>query len=115
MDSSGKVVGVSPVSNIAVYTGTLRSSPPTPNPNLNTFDVSYDFNQYFGIPGKQSFVVSKGDGPSNNGPYFKEDGTDALCSITGTYGSPGAYDCINADPATGLSASPYNSFTMSAK
>lgn len=61
VDSTGKVVGVSPVSNIAVYTGTLRSSPPNPNPNLNTFEVSYDFNQYFGIPGKQSFVVSKGD------------------------------------------------------
>ena len=115
VDWSGKVMPISPISNIAVYTGTLRNSPPTPNPDLTTFNVSYDFNQYFAIPGKQSFVVSKGDGPSNNGPYFKEDGTDALCSITGTYGSPGAYDCANADPVTGLSASPYNSFTMSAK
>ena len=59
-----------------------------PNPDFNTFQVTYDFNRYFDIPGKQSFVVSKGDGPSNNGPYFKENGTDALCSITGTYGSP---------------------------
>ncbi len=115
IDGSGKVLPISPISNIAVYTGTLRSSPPTPNPDLNTFNVSYDFNQYFAIPGKQSFVVSKWDGPSNNGPYFKENGTDALCSITGTYGSPGAYDCADPDPVTGISASPYNSFTMSAK
>jgi hypothetical protein len=115
VDASGKVMPISPISNIAVYTGTLRSSPPTPNPDLNTFNVSYDFNQYFAIPGKQSFVVSKWDGPSNNGPYFKENGTDALCSITGTYGSPGAYDCVDPDPVTGISASPYNSFTMSAK
>jgi hypothetical protein len=114
IDGSGKVLPISPISNIAVYTGTLRSSPPSPDPDLNTFNVSYNFNQYFAIPGKQSFVVSKGDGPANNGPYFKEDGTSPLCSITGTYGSS-PYDCANADPVTGISASPYNSFTMSAK
>jgi uncharacterized cofD-like protein len=57
----------------------------SPNPDLNTFNITYNFNQYFAIPGKQSFVVSKGDGPSYNGPYFKENGVSALCSITGTY------------------------------
>ncbi len=115
VNGSGKVVGISPVSNIAVYTWVLRTTALTPNPNLNNFEVTYDFNRYFGIPGKQSFVVSKGDGPSYNGPYFKENGTDALCSITGTYGSPWVYDCADPDPATGISASPANSFTMSAK
>lgn len=60
-------------------------------------------------------MVSKGDGPAYNGPYFKENGTDALCSQTGTYTGSSFYDCATADPVTGLSASPYNSFTMTAK
>lgn len=88
IDGSGKVLPISPISNIAVYTGVLRTTTLTPNPDLNTFNVTYNFNQYFAIPGKQSFVVSKGDGASYNGPYFKENGVSALCSITGTYGSP---------------------------
>jgi hypothetical protein len=114
INGSGKVLPISPISNIAVYTWVLRTTPLSPNPDLNTFDVTYNFNQYFAIPGKQSFVVSKWDGPSNNGPYFKENGTSPLCSITGTYGTS-PYDCANPDPATGISASPYNSFTMTAK
>jgi hypothetical protein len=35
--------------------------------------------------------------------------------MNGTYGGAGAYDCADPDPATLLSASPYNSFTMTAK
>jgi trimeric autotransporter adhesin len=120
VNASGKVLPISPISNIAVYTWVLRTTVLTPNPDLNTFNITYDFNQYFAIPGKQSFVVSKWDGASNNGPYFKENGTSGLCTRTdpyantlGTWNNP--YDCPDADPATWLSASPYNSFTMSAK
>lgn len=84
-----------------------------PNPNLNNFEITYDFNRYFDIPGKQSFVVSKGDGPSYNGPYFRENGVSALCSWSGSYGTS-PYDCATAGP-DGLSASPNNSFTITAK
>ncbi len=81
-----------------------------PNPDLNTFQITYDYNRYFAIPGRQSFVVSNGSTASNNGPYFKENGVSSLCSDGN---SP--YDCAIADPVTGISASPLNSFTMSAK
>jgi hypothetical protein len=92
----------------------------TPNPDLNTFNITYDFNRYFAIPGKQSFVVSSGNSSSYNGPYFKENGTNGLCSRTDPFASAfGAgnnpYDCADPDPVTGISASPFNSFTMSAK
>lgn len=72
INASGKVLPISPISNIAVYTWVLRTTALSPNPDLNTFDVTYNFNQYFGIPGKQSFVVSKWDGPSYNGPYSRK-------------------------------------------
>jgi hypothetical protein len=114
INGSWKVLPISPISNIAVYTWVLRTTALNPNPDLNTFDITYDFNQYFAIPGKQSFVVSQWNGPSYNGPYFKENGTSPLCSINGTYGTS-PYDCADADPVTWLSASPYNSFTMTAK
>ena len=114
VNASGKVLPISPISNIAVYNGIDRTTVLSPNPDLNTFNITYDFNRYFAIPGKQSFVVSNGSSSSYNGPYFKENGTDALCSTTGTYGAS-AYDCANPDPVTWLSASPYNSFTMTAK
>ena len=113
VNASGKVLPISPVSNIAVYTWVLRTSSLSPNPDVGTFQVTYDFNKYFDIPGKQSFVVSKGDGPSNNGPYFRENGTSSLCSWNGGYGSS-PYDCATNGP-DGLSASPWNSFTMTAK
>ena len=114
VDGSGKVLPISPISNIAVYTAVDRVTTLNPNPDLNTFNITYDFNRYFAIPGKQSFVVSNGSSASYNGPYFKENWTDALCSINGTYGTS-AYNCEDPDPATGISASPYNSFTMTAK
>jgi hypothetical protein len=114
VNASWKLLPISPISNIAVYTGVLRTTALVPNPDLNTFNITYNYNQYFAIPGKQSFVVSKWDGPSYNGPYFKENGTSPLCSITGTYWSS-PYDCADPDPVTWISASPYNSFTMSAK
>lgn len=114
VNASGKVLPISPISNIAVYNGVDRVTVMNPNPDLNTFNITYDFNRYFAIPGKQSFVVSSGDSSSYNGPYFKENGTSALCSINGTYGTS-PYDCADPDPATSLSASPYNSFTMTAK
>jgi hypothetical protein len=120
VDGSGKVLPISPISNIAVYNGVDRVTVLTPNPDLNTFNITYDFNRYFAIPGKQSFVVSSGNSASYNGPYFKENGANGVCSRTDPYASAvGAgnnpYDCEIADPVTGISASPYNSFTMSAK
>ena len=114
VNASWKVLPISPISNIAVYTGIDRVATLNPNPDFNTFNITYDFNRYFAIPGKQSFVVSNGDSSSYNGPYFKENGTSALCSVNGTYGAS-PYDCAIADPATGISASPHNSFTMTAK
>ena len=114
MNASGKVLPISPISNIAVYNGVDRVTVMNPNPDLNTFNITYDFNRYFAIPGKQSFVVSSGDSSAYNGPYFKENGTSALCSVNGTYGTS-PYDCADPDPVTGISASPHNSFTMTAK
>ena len=110
MNGSGDVVAVSPISNIAVYVGVDRNTALVPNPDLNSFQITYDYNRYFAIPGRQSFVVSNGSTASYNGPYFKENGTSSLCSDGN---SP--YDCSSPDPVTGISASPYNSFTMSAK
>lgn len=114
VNASGKVIPISPISNIAVYNGVDRVTVMSPNPDLSTFNITYDFNRFFAIPGKQSFVVSSGDSSSYNGPYFKENGTSALCSVNGTYGTS-PYDCADPDPATGISASPFNSFTMTAK
>lgn len=114
VNASWKVLPISPVSNIAVYNGVDRVTVMSPNPDLNTFNITYDFNRYFAIPGRQSFVVSTGDSSSYNGPFFKENGVSALCSVNSTYGTS-PYDCAVADPATGISASPHNSFTMTAK
>ena len=113
VDVNGNVI---PISNgdVVVYDGINRATPPTPDPNIAGRQISYDFNNFFDIPTKQSFVVSDGSSASRNGPYFKENGSSALCSWNGTYGSS-AYDCANVDPVTGLSASPHNSFTMTAK
>ena len=113
VDGSGNLVAIPP-GNVAVYTGLARTSPPTPNPDTITQTINYDFNKYFDIPGKATFVVTDGSSAAYNGPYFKENGTSALCSMNGTYGTS-PYDCANPDPTTGLSASPYNSFTMTAK
>ena len=65
MDANGNVV---PVSNgdVVVYDGIDRASPPTPNPDIPNRQIAYDFNRYFAIPTKQSFVVSDGSSPSNN-------------------------------------------------
>ena len=114
IDSAGNLV---PVSNgdVVVYDGIGRNgTTPSPNPDVPDRQVSYDFNRYFLIPTKQSFVVSDGNGAGYNAPYFKEDGTSGLCSWNGAGGSS-PYDCATADPVTGLSASPNNSFTMTAR
>ncbi len=110
VDGSGNLV---PVSNgdVVVYTARWRNSTqPVPDPDLPNRLIWYNFNTYFAIPTSQSFVVSDGNGAGYNAPYFKENGTSWICS---GWGSP--YDCATADPVTGLSASPNNSFTMTAK
>lgn len=74
LDGSGNIV---PVSNgdVVVYTGIGRNgTTPNPNPDLPNRLISYDFNKYFAIPTKQSFVVSDGNGAGYNAPYFKENG-----------------------------------------
>lgn len=80
MNASGDVIAISPVSNIAVYEGIARNSVLSPDPDVSNVLIRYNFNNFFAIPGKQSFVVSKGDSASYNGPYFKENGTSAMCS-----------------------------------
>ena len=50
VNGSGDVVAVSPISNIAVYLGIDRSTALNPNPDLNLFQITYDYNQYFAIP-----------------------------------------------------------------
>lgn len=62
IDSSGNLV---PVSNgdVVVYDGIGRNgTTPSPNPDVPNREISYDFNKYFLIPTKQSFVVSDGNG-----------------------------------------------------
>lgn len=102
------------MSNIAVYDGINRSAALTPNPDIANYQIKYDYNNYFAVPGKQSFVVSNGSSASDNGPYFKENGVSGVCSWNGISGSS-PYDCATDDPDTNLSASPQNSFTISAK
>lgn len=34
-----------------------------PNPNNSTKQIQYDFNKYFNIPARQSFVVTDGSNP----------------------------------------------------
>lgn len=81
-----------------------------PDPDNANREVSYDFNQYFRIPAKQSFVVSDGLAPGENAPYIDENATYSVCEWSGSYGS-GMASC----PATDSPGSPYNSFTMSAR
>lgn len=114
VDTAGNVV---PISNgdVVVYDGIWRNgTAPSPNPDVGNRRVSYDFNRYFSIPTKQSFVVSDGNGAGYNAPYFKEDGVSGICSWNGA-GGTSPYDCGTADPYTWLSASPNNSFTMTAR
>jgi hypothetical protein len=83
VDSSGNVV---PINNgdVVVYDGLGRSTTaPSPDPDTTLHQVRYDFNKYFSIPTKQSFVVSDGNGAGYNAPYFKEDGVSANCSWNG--------------------------------
>jgi hypothetical protein len=110
VDGSGNVV---PISNgdVVVYTAQWGHPKVTvPDPDLPNRLISYDFNTYFAIPTKQSFVVSDGGGPGYNAPYFKENGISWICS-----GGWSPYDCAVDDPVVGTSASPNNSFTMTAK
>lgn len=72
---------------------------PSPNPDVANRKIAYDFNRYFLIPTKQSFVVSDGNGAGYNAPYFKEDGTSGICSWNGASGTS-PYDCATADPYT---------------
>lgn len=97
-----------------VYDALDRTTPPTPDPNVAGRAISYDFNNYFDIPTKQSFVVSSGDSSSYNGPFIRSNGTSALCSWNGTYGTS-PYNCQTDTDEFGVSASPWNSFTMTAK
>lgn len=112
IDAAGNVV---PISNgdVVVYTAGNPSSPPTPDPDIANRAISYDYNKYFDIPTTQSFVVSDGSSASYNGPFFRENGTTGVCSWNGTYGSS-PYACSGTD-TYGVSASPANSFTMTAK
>lgn len=108
---------VVPISNgdVVVYDGLWRNTAaPNPDPDIANRLIRYDFNKYFALPTKQSFVVSDGNGAGFNAPYFKEDGVSGICSYNGSSGTS-PYDCAVADPVTGLSASPNNSFTMTAR
>lgn len=96
-----------------MYDATNPASPPVPDPDTPNREISYDFNNYFDIPTKQSFVVSDGATTSYNGPFFRENGTTGVCSWNGTYGTS-PYDCDDND-TYGVPASPANSFTMTAK
>ncbi len=101
--------------DVVVYDALGRNSAaPVPDPDIAGRRIRYDFNKYFQLPTKQSFVVSNGNGAGFNAPYFKEDGVSGICSWNGASGTS-PYDCAVADPATGLSASPNNSFTMTAR
>ncbi len=57
--------------------------------------------------------MSDGSSTSNNGPFFRENGTSGVCSWNGTYGTS-PYNCSGND-TYGVPASPANSFTMTAK
>lgn len=113
IDGSGNVVTINN-GDVVVYTASDPSAPPSPNPDTTNKLISYDFNNYFNIPTKQSFVVSDGSSASYNGPFFRENGTSGVCSWNGTYGSS-PYNCSTDTDTYGVSASPANSFTMTAK
>ena len=112
VNASWDVVGISPVSNIAVYEWVNRSMALSPDPDTANLLIKYNYNNYFAIPGKQSFVVSNGATVSDNGPFIKENWVVGVCSWNGLSGTS-PYNCT--DTVDGLSASPQNSFTMSAK
>jgi hypothetical protein len=108
VDAAGNVV---PISNgdVIVYDG-ITTWIPSPNPDNPNRRVSYDFNQYFRIPAKQSFVVTDGLAPWQNAPYIGTNAASSVCEWTGTVGS-GMSSC----PSWDFPGSPYNSFTMSAR
>jgi hypothetical protein len=108
VDAAGNVV---PISNgdVIVYDG-ITTSVPSPNPDNPNRRVSYDFNQYFRIPAKQSFVVTDGLAPWQNAPYIGTNAASSVCEWTGTVGT-GMATCPGGD----FPGSPYNSFTMSAR
>ena len=95
--------------DVIVYDG-ITSSTPSPDPNNATREISYDFNKYFTIPAKQSFVVTDGLAPGQNAPYIEANAASSVCEWTGTYGT-GMTTCPTGDSP----GSPYNSFTMSAR
>lgn len=92
-----------------VYDG-ITSYVPSPNPDNPNREISYDFNQYFRIPAKQSFVVTDGLAPGQNAPYIAANASSSVCEWTGTVGT-GIATCPGGD----FPGSPYNSFTMSAR
>lgn len=92
-----------------VYDG-ITTGTPSPDPNNSTRQISYDFNKYFRIPAKQSFVITDGLSPGQNAPYIGENAAVSVCEWTGTYGT-GMSTCPSGD----FPGSPYNSFTMSAR
>lgn len=108
VNGSGEVV---PISNgdVIVYDG-ITTGTPSPDPNNSTRQISYDFNKYFRIPAKQSFVITDGLSPGQNAPYIGENAAVSVCEWTGTYGT-GMSTCPSGD----FPGSPYNSFTMSAR
>lgn len=108
VNGSGEVV---PISNgdVIVYDG-ITSYTPSPNPDNPNREISYDFNQYFRIPAKQSFVVTDGLSPGLNAPYIGDNAAYSFCEWTGTTGT-GMATCPTGD----FPGSPYNSFTMSAR
>ena len=109
INGSGEVV---PISNgdVVVYDGDSQSPFPSPNPDVANRLIRYDFNRYFMIPAKQSFVVSDGNAPGINAPYIGENAGSSVCAWNGTSGT-GMATCPSGD----FPGSPYNSFTMSAR
>lgn len=45
-----------------MYDG-ISTGDPTPNPDNANREIGYDFNKFFNIPAKQSFVVTDGTNP----------------------------------------------------
>ncbi len=95
--------------DVIVYDG-LSTTTPSPDPDNSNREISYNFNKYFTIPAKQSFVVTDGLSPGTNAPYIGENAASSICEWDGTYGT-GMATCPTGDSP----GSPYNSFTMSAR
>lgn len=79
VDGSGNIVNTV-AGNIPVYTGLGASTSSSMNNSTNPPTIGADYNKYFTLPVRQSFVVTDVGGQPANAPNFAVNGATNKCS-----------------------------------